>query len=142
LIAKCLLYTSAWWFCVAVLAAGVGEQIVCELAARVMYSQPELEPGPSEWSWCAGAPARNGYWPWVCWVSAALVTLQAVHLLYFTRRPQILPSATSPTRVRVIVFLGWVAALYLLLFDHYFHLRFYLQFGVGDWRYLYPWSYR
>ena len=130
LLAKAVLYTTAWW-CVAGVFAST---IVSNVMGRI----------DMEWAWGPGGRRMisDGVLPWVCWLAAALISIQCAVLLRYVRSPRcgfLSRARGAVARTRAVLFLGWLLAIYLLLLDRHVHLRFHLQFVAEQlWRW-YGW---
>ncbi len=128
LIAKALLYTFVW---VALTAAP------CAAVINAVLGQFDLE-----WQWSAGGRPHlsDGIVPWICWVAASLMTVQAIVLMsYVTGSAYAIRSSGGRLvkRASIAVALGWAAGMYLFLFDRHLHLRFHLMFLADELQPLY-----
>ena len=130
LLAEAVLYTTAWWCVAVVFASTIG---------RAVMEQVDME-----WAWGTGGRHQisDGVLPWICWLAAALVSIQYAVLLRYVRSPRcgfLSRAGGAVTRTRAVLFLGWLLAIYLLLLDRHVHLRFHLQFADEQlWRW-YSW---
>ncbi|HEY3242600.1 MAG TPA: hypothetical protein VGM03_04535 [Phycisphaerae bacterium] len=73
ILGKALLYSMTWWMWCAVVMASVAR-----LLGIIDYAWI--------WGFLAGGSSL-GAWPLVCWLAAALTTLQFIALIWFTRAP-------------------------------------------------------
>lgn len=112
-VAKHLLYTSARACVIGALAATVLNEALGQLTRD------------GAWYWGFYGPwAFLGKWPWPTWIVAVLVTIQAFELLALLR----LNINAGVKRADWLVLAGWMLAIWLLLFDQFVQLRWYLEF--------------
>jgi len=162
LVGKAIVYTLSWWFLAATIMSDAGNYLIVDSALRSRWidyvrewvfggGRPTDQWGYAGWTWGAtcgqdvfnqgGAPSEY-YWPWICWLSAVLFSIQAVYLAYFVLSSSC--ALGSLTRKQVYAVLttllgGWLFAVYMLIFDRHFMLRFHLQFGVEEARGVFAW---
>lgn len=130
LLAKAVLYTTAWW-CVAVVFAST--------IVRAVMGQIDME---LAWGTVGRYFPSDGVLPWICWLAALLVSIQYAVLFRYVRSPRcgfVSRAGGAVTRTRAVLFLGWLLAIYLLLLDRHVHLRFHLQFADEELRRWYRW---